>query len=284
MTDPTRPSAGALLGEGRRGLAAAPFRPPPREAALLLARTLGVSEASLMAHPERPVAAAAAARFRELLARRLEGEPVAYLLGVREFYGRSFRVDRRVLIPRPETELLVETALSLPLPGTPSILDVGTGSGAIALTLALELPAARVTATDLSPAALAVAAGNARALEAPVGLVAADLAAGLLLERFDLVASNPPYVGRHEAAGMSREILDFEPERALFADDGGRRVIRRLLAGLDGLGRGAWLLLEIGAGQAAAVEKLARRSPFDLVEIRLDLAGIPRVALLRRAR
>ena len=152
-----------LLVEARRRLAAAPFAPPAREAGLLLAHALGVSEAQVLARHDEDVPAAAADRFLALLERRLAGEPFAYLTGEREFYGRGFRVDRRVLIPRPETEHLVEAALALPLPPGPRILDLGTGSGCLAVTLAAELPAATVVATDLSLAALAVARANAAA-------------------------------------------------------------------------------------------------------------------------
>ncbi len=210
-------TVGQLLAAARRLLAATPFGAPPREASLLLGRVLGLSEAQLLARDREPMAADAAARFEALLARRLAGEPVAYLTGEKEFWGRPFRVDRRVLIPRPETEHVVEAALAERLPERPRLLDVGTGSGCLAVTLALELPGARVAATDLSPAALALAAANARALGAGarVSFLAADLAAGLDLGAFDLVVSNPPYIDPAELPELSPEVCAFEPRLAL---------------------------------------------------------------------
>jgi release factor glutamine methyltransferase len=276
------PSIADLLADGRRRLAAAPFRPEPREAALLLGRVLGWSEARLLAHPDSAVDGAAARRFADLLERRLRGEPVAYLFGEREFYGRAFLVDPRVLIPRPESEHLIERALALALPACPRILDLGTGSGCLAVTLALELARARVVATDRSPAALAVARTNARRLAAQVAFAGADLATALNLDRFDLVVANPPYVGRQEEAALSPEVVEHEPASALFAAEGGLAIIRRLLTELGGLPPAAALLIEIGRGQAAPVEDLAAGSAFELLEIHPDLAGIPRVAALRR--
>jgi release factor glutamine methyltransferase len=277
------PSIADLLADGRRRLAAAAFQPQRREASLLLARVLEWSEARVLAHPEVTLDGAATRRFADLLERRLSGEPVAYLFGEREFYGRTFHVDRRVLIPRPESEHLIERALALDLPAAPRILDLGTGSGCLAVTLALELPQAHVVATDLSPAALAVARGNARRLAAPVAFAAADLATALRLERFDLVVANPPYVGREEAPELSPEVVEHEPHLALFAADRGLAVIRRLLSELGGLPPAARLLLEIGHRQAEALRCEAAGSAFDLEEIGLDLAGRSRIAALLRS-
>ncbi len=277
-----------VLARARRRLAAAPFSPSRREAALLLGHVLGWNEARVMARGDEEIAGADRQRFEEMLERRLRGEPVAYLVGEREFYGRPFRVDRRVLIPRPETEHLVEEALAA-LGGVesnrPAVLDVGTGSGCLAVTLALEVPAARVTACDLSPAALAVAAGNARSLGAEVRFVGADLAAPLRLDRFDLVVSNPPYIDPTVAPELSPEVVEHEPATALFAPGGGRAVIRRLLdACAGGLPPGARLLLEVGHDQAAAVADLATASGLQPEGMTHDYAGIPRVVRLRRPR
>ncbi len=273
-----------LLAEGRRCLAGASLPVPAREAGLLLRHVLGLSEAQLLTRSAEPVSPEEAARYRDLLVRRLAGEPVAYLAGEKEFYGRAFRVDRRVLIPRPETEHLVEAALALPLPPAPRILDVGTGSGCLAVTLALEIPGARVLGTDISPAALAVAAGNARRLAAAerLRLVATDLARGLDVAAFDLVVSNPPYVGSEDATSLPRDVREHEPRAALFAGRRGFAVLDRLLDELAPLRPGTPVLLEIGLGQDAELARRAARSPLALREVRPDYAAIPRIALLFR--
>jgi release factor glutamine methyltransferase len=226
----------------------------------------------------------AAELYREWIGRREAGEPVAYLLGEREFYGRTFAVDQRVLIPRPETEHLVEAALRLPLPPAPLVLDVGTGSGCVAVTLAAERPAARVVAADLSLAALALARRNARALGVAgrVKAVAADLTGGLDLAAFDLVASNPPYVDPADALSLSPEISRFEPPLALFAGAAGAAILGRLVAAGEALRPGAYLVLEIGAGQLAAVGTAVAGSTLRLETVVDDYAGVPRVVVLRR--
>ncbi len=272
---------GDVLGEARRRLAVEPFG-SPREAALLLGRVLGLSEAQVMARDEMPVPAAAAARFAALVERRRHGEPVAYLTGEREFYGRPFTVDRRVLIPRPETEHVIETVLALALPAAPRILDVGTGSGCLAVTLALELPAARVVASDLSPAALALAAGNARRhqVAARVHMAASDLTAALALERFDLVVSNPPYVDPEDAPRLSPEVVAFEPGLALFAPDHGQAVMARLFAAAAALRPGIYLAVEIGGGQLDSCQRMAAAAGLTIHQVRRDYAGLPRVLVL----
>lgn len=279
---------GELLIAGRARLAAASFtpHPRPREAALLLGRALGLSEAQILARDDRPVDPAPALRYRDWIERRAGGEPVAYLLGEREFYGRVFHVDPRVLVPRPETEHLIEQALHIPLPDRPRILEVGAGSGCIAVTLACELPAARIVATDLSAGALAVARGNAKRLGAGdrVDLIRTDLFAGVEPGEIDLLVSNPPYVDRSESAEMSPEVCNFEPHLALFPPGGGGlETIARLLPSAAALRPGTRVLLEIGRGQLAAVEGLARAAGFDLLAAPTDYAGIPRVVdLVRR--
>lgn len=278
---------GELLLTGKARLATAAFAPPPppREAALLLGRVLGLSEAQVLARDDRPVEPAEAIRYQNWIERRAAGEPVAYLFGEREFYGRVFHVDSRVLIPRPETEHLIEQALRIPLPTHPRILEVGVGSGCIAVTLACELPSARLVATDLSAGALAVARRNAERLGAAdrVALLRTDLFAGIVLETIDLLVSNPPYVDRTEGAEMSPEVCKFEPHLALFPPGGeGLETIARLLASASALRPGTRVLLEIGQGQLAAVEASARATGFDLLAAVSDYAGIPRVAVLAR--
>ena len=276
------PTIGQLLAEARPLLAATPFGASTREARLLLGHVLGLSEARVIARQESEVPPEAERRFRDLLARRLSGEPVSYLTGEREFWGRSFAVDSRVLIPRPETEHLVEVALAERLPERPWILDVGTGSGILAVTLALEIPGSRVVATDLSPGALDVAAGNARRLGARISFVNTDLAAGLDLSRFDLVVSNPPYVDRSEIPEMSPEVYDFEPSLALFPPGAGDSLYPRLFAQCASLRSGVGLAVEIGRGQLEAIRRHAREAGLEIAEVREDYAGIPRTVLLRR--
>jgi release factor glutamine methyltransferase len=274
---------GELLRDGRRRLGATAFA-PPREAALLLGAVLGLAEAQVMARDDEPVPPAAAARFAALLTRRLRGEPVAYLLGGKEFYGRRFAVDERVLIPRPETEHVVEAALALRLPPAPRILDVGTGSGCLAVTLALELPGAVAVAADLSPGALAVAAANARRHGAGgrVALAASDLTAAFDLARFDLVVSNPPYVDPGEAPGLSPEVCDFEPHLALFSPGSGDATLARLFRECARLRPGVPLVVEIGSGQLDAASRHAAAAALEIVALRRDYAGVPRVLVLRR--
>lgn len=277
-------TVGQLLAEARPRLAATPFGASTREALLLLRHVLNLSEAQVVARQERAVPPAAERRFLALLERRLTGEPVAYLLGEREFFGRPFYVDSRVLIPRPETEHVVEAALAEALPAAPRLLDVGTGSGCLAVTLALELPGSRVVATDLSPGALAVAAKNARRLGAAdrVSLVRTDLTAGLDLSRFDLVVSNPPYVDRSEIPEISSEVCHFEPHLALFPPGSGDAILARLFAGCAALRSGVALAVEIGRGQLDAARGHAEAAGLELAGIREDYSGIPRVLVLRR--
>lgn len=279
------PTIGRLLAEARPRLAAAPFGAPPREASLLLGHVLGLSEAQVIAREDREVPPAEERRFRELLERRLTGEPVAYLLGEREFFGRPFFVDDRVLIPRPETEHVVELALAERLPASPWVLDVGTGSGCLAITLALEIPGAKVVATDLSPGALAVASKNARrhGVAERVLRVGMDLVEGLDLARFDLVVSNPPYIDRSEAGEISPEVCSFEPHLALFSPGSGDSTLARLFARCGaGLRPGVGLVVEIGSGQLDAARRHAEASGLHLADVRKDYAGIPRTLVLRR--
>lgn len=269
----------ASLGEA---LAVARGRIPASEARMFLREVTGCSAAQVAAYPERGLDAGQAARYMALLERRAAGEPVAYLLGEREFYGRSFKVTPAVLIPRPETELIVDLVKARVSPGAaPAVLDLGTGSGALAITLALELPAARVTAVDLSPAALEVARGNAAALGARVRFVESDWFAALGAGRFDIIVSNPPYIvddDPHLAEGDVR----FEPRSALAAGPAGLDDLARIAAAAPGfLAPDGWLLMEHGYDQAAAVRGLLAAAGFVAVESARDLAGIERITLGR---
>jgi len=205
--------------------------------------------------------------------RRLAGEPLQYIRGKTEFFGREFRVDDRVLIPRPETEILVETAIERIDRGA-RVVDIGTGSGCIAVTLALERPDVCVMATDISVGALAVAAQNANG---SVELVGSDLLAAFV-EDFDWIVSNPPYIAAAEMQSLATEVRDHEPRRALTPGPAGTEVIARIL---DQAGR-ARIILEIAFGQLESVRDLAAARHFNVDGVRNDLAGIPRVVVLSR--
>lgn len=273
-----------LLRTARSHLAATSFGAPPREAYLLLGDILGYSEAQLIARGEQEVTPDCATRFSQRLHRRLQGEPVAYLLGWREFFGRRFRVDSRVLIPRPETEHLVEAALQIPSKAPSSILDVGTGSGCLAITLALELPNARITASDLSLASLALAARNVKdhGVADRVRLVQGDLADAISLKAFDLVVSNPPYIDPADREQLSPEVREFEPHDALFAEDRGLALYQRLLEKARELPLEAALMIEIGLGQLEEIRTRAAGLGLSISHQISDYAGIPRTLVLRR--
>ncbi len=256
------------------------------DAQYLLADILGVGRASLIANAERDLEADAAQQFSQRVARRAGGEPVAYLIGTREFYGRDFIVNRDVLIPRPETEILIEQALAR-LSGqiwpenrtSARVLDMGTGSGAIAITLALEAPSAHVTACDISAAALDIARQNAHQLAARVEFVESNWYSALAGDRFDLIVSNPPYVADGDAH-LSEGDLRFEPKTAVTdGSDDGFASIRTIVAGAaNHLTAGGWLLFEHGYDQAPAARDLLLKAGFDNLICTRDLAGIERVS------
>lgn len=250
----------------------------PREARLLLSEATGFPEASVLAHAERDVPAQAHELFAGWAARRRAGEPVAYLLGRREFYGLPLTVSAAVLIPRPETELLVELALArLADAETASAVDLGTGSGAVALALKRHRPRARVVATEASPAALEVARRNAMRLGLPLELRQGRWFEPLGEERFDVMVSNPPYIAEADPH-LAQGDLRFEPRDALAAGADGLAALGAIAAGAAAHLRPAgWLLLEHGQGQDGAVRDLLAQAGFDDVLTRPDLAGIARV-------
>ncbi len=260
---------------------------PRFDADLLLTHVLGTNRALLLAHLDRPLSPEQQARFHKLVARRADREPLAYLLGHREFYGLDFLVDPRVLIPRPETEHLVEEALRLAarLPPSLRLADVGTGSGAIAVALAVHLPQATVYALDASAEALAMAAANAQrhGVSGRVRCLAGDLLTPLP-EAVHLIVANLPYVARDEWAALAPEIREHEPRQALDGGPDGLNLIRRLLATAPShLCPGGAVLLEIGAGQGAAVIALARRHfPQAAVRLLPDYAGLDRVVVVSK--
>jgi release factor glutamine methyltransferase len=250
-------------------LGAAGVETPRLDAEVLLAEAMGAERSRLAAAPEEGVPAPAAREFGAMLRRRLRREPVAYILGRKGFRQIELAVDQRALVPRPETELLVEVALEA-APAT--VLDVGTGSGAVALAIADELPSGVVTATDTSSSALELAAENARrlGLAERVRFLAGSVPEG---ESFDLTVANLPYVAKGDFPLLAPEIRDWEPREALLGGVDGLDPIRTLLPQV-GPGR---LALEVGAGQAGAVIELIRAAGFTDVEARRDLAGIERV-------
>ncbi len=250
-------------------------------AEILLAHILGVERSFLFGHPEELAEEAAAERFQGILKRRCEGEPTQYLTGVQEFYGLSFKVAPGALIPRPETELLVEETLARASDGD-RIVDIGTGSGCIAISIKVNKPSARVTACDISREALEVARENVRALKAEVALVLADLATSFRPSAFDLVVCNPPYVPLADLPGLQRE-LRFEPAQALFGGEDGFDAYRRLARGAARIVRPrGWLLLELGYNGRSQVEEILGRVDWDDPVVRADLAGIDRVLAVRR--
>ena len=249
------------------------------EARVLAAFAWNVAPAWLIAHDTDPLTDAQSAAFETLLARRLTGEPVAYLVGTREFYGRPFQVSPDVLIPRPDTELLVELALArIPTDLAMDVLDLGTGSGCIAITLALERPRARVMAVDSSAAALAIARHNAGNLDARVAFLTSDWFDALAGRRFGLIVSNPPYVPAADPH-LTRGDVRFEPTGALAAGDDGLEDLRHLVAAARAhLEPGGALLLEHGHDQADAVAALLERGGYTRAQSWPDLAGILRVS------
>lgn len=252
------------------------------EAELLLAEALGHSRAWLYARLDESLDPSAVDRFQALLERRAAGEPLAYILGRREFYGRDFQVDPSVLIPRPETELLVDLALRFRGPEPTAVADIGTGSGCIALTLAAERPTWRLTATDLSRAALTIAQRNRQSLGLTnVSLALGDLFAPLHGRRYDLIVSNPPYVAERDPH-LEQGDLRFEPAVALSCPSDGLAIIRRLaLEAPAHLANDGLLLLEHGHDQAASVAKALDEQGYVDVTHHRDLAGIERVTVGR---
>jgi release factor glutamine methyltransferase len=253
-------------------------------AELLLRFTLGCDRAYLFAHPERELTPDELSRYDDALAKRAAGTPAQYITGHQEFWGMDFIVSPAVLIPRPETEHVIETVLPLARAmAKPRIVDVGTGSGCIALALAKELPNAEIHATDVSESALEIARANAARLrlEERVQFHQTDLLAGLPDQSFDFVVSNPPYVGESEADEVQLEVRKFEPRQAVFAGATGMEVISQLIPEARRvLKPGGWLVMEISGSLARSVE--AALKGWAEVAIKPDLQQIPRVAVARK--
>lgn len=253
-----------------------------QDAERLMMHVLGKDRAWMLAYWHDEIGTECTIPYRSVIERRRSGEPIQYIVGEAEFYGLPFRVTRDVLIPRTETEHAVEKVLELAggLSG-PRIVDVGTGSGAIAVAVASKLPQASVTAIDLSPAALAVALENAARNNVAdrIRFLGGDLLDPVRGEFFNIVVSNPPYVAESDRALLSVEVRDFEPALALFADGDGLAVYRRLIPeAAAALSPGGWIVLEVGYGQQVAVRAMLEEAGFGEIDFVADLQGIPRVA------
>jgi release factor glutamine methyltransferase len=255
---------------------------PRLEAEILLASALGLERMRVIIEPERPLVGNELARYRDMIQRRRKGEPVAYILGQREFYGRVFKLDRRVLVPRPDTEILVEVALVRTARCSMSarVLDLCTGSGCVAITLAAERPTLRVDAVDLSADAITVARENAIRLGAvfPVRWLVGDLFAPIDAEGYDLITANPPYIPESEIATLPADIRAFEPHAALSGGADGLEVTRRIVRDAPRfLGESGVLAVEIGSGQGDQVAGLFAEAGFVDVERKKDYGGHERV-------
>lgn len=267
-------TAGELLREARARLAAAGCEQPALDARLLLEAAAGLSHSEIAAEPGQLVNEEAQARFTQLVVRREAHEPVSRILGFREFYGRRFRVTPAVLDPRPDTETLIGEALKVVKPGG-RILDLGTGSGCIAVTLLAECATCNGVATDLSASALAVARGNAEALgvSGRLKLVQGDWFAPVE-QLFDLIVSNPPYIPAGDIARLDPDVRDFDPRGALDGGADGLEAYRRIAAGAGRhLAPGGQVMVEIGAGQAEAVAAVFRSHGLGLQKASRDLGG-----------
>lgn len=250
---------------------------------LMLAHALDKKRLQLYLEFERKLDEPLLAQLREMVQRRGAGEPLQYILGKTEFHGLEFQVDKRVLIPRPETEQLVEHVISsCKDAGTIRILDIGAGSGCIAISLAKALPAAHVTATDRSAQALALARQNATAhgVSERIQFVESDLFSAVGGQKFDWIVSNPPYVPVSQANTLAREIRDHEPPEALFAGDDGLAIIRRIIAeAIPFLVSGGRMALEIGAGQSDTVQQLFRDAQYQVAKVVKDLQNHERLVI-----
>jgi len=252
---------------------------PRLTAEVLLCHAMRVERVYLFAHPEQELAELEWLHYGRYLHERLQGKPTQYITSKQEFFGREFRVTPDVLIPRPETEHVVEVAREVASGGS-RILDIGTGSGALAVTLSLEM-GVPAWATDISPAAAQVAAENAARWKAPVHIAVCDLMSAVADGSMDLIVSNPPYVPSTQREGLQREVRDYEPHVALFAGPGGFEIYDRIVTDAPrGLRSGGWLVMELGFGCLAHVPE--RLSAWRDLRVVADLAGIPRVIAARR--
>jgi release factor glutamine methyltransferase len=266
---------------GRDSLKKSGIENPDLEASILLSRTLGVSKTDVYAHPEMEVEDNRVKAFNQMLERRLRGEPIAYILGEKEFYSRTFLVNPSVLIPRPETEILVEEALRvIENLSFPLVADVGTGSGCIAVTIGCECKDTQIFATDVSLDALTVARANAQrhGVSSHISFISADFLSCFRKESLDVVLSNPPYVSAVDFFNLEPKVRDFEPKVSLFGGEDGLNCIRRILPqAARVLKDNGWCIIEIGANQSEKTAEIFDGMGFKDISVVEDLAGIVRV-------
>ncbi|MCK4534287.1 MAG: peptide chain release factor N(5)-glutamine methyltransferase [Syntrophobacterales bacterium] len=276
-----------LLQQTRSDLDVRELPTPGLDAELLLAFSIDRERHFLYAHPAKELSGVELKRFRALVARRIKGEPVAYITGRKEFWSLGFEVTPDVLIPRPDTEILVEEVLKLSLREGERdirILEIGTGSGAISIALASELKNAFITATDFSPKVLAVAMRNAvnNNMEEKISFLCGDIFEPVA-EKFDIIVSNPPYISEGEFRLLAPEVRKYEPRQALVAGPEGTEFHRKLAC--DGerfLEKNGWLVMEMGAGQRFAIEKMLKDKDYCDITFRSDYAGVERVAMAKK--
>ncbi|MBW2631132.1 MAG: peptide chain release factor N(5)-glutamine methyltransferase [Deltaproteobacteria bacterium] len=276
-----------LLQQARSDLDVRGLPTPGLDAELLLAFSIDRERHFLYAHPAKELSSVELKRFRSLVARRMKWEPVAYITGRKEFWSRGFEVTPDVLIPRPDTEILVEEVLKLSVREGEKdirILEIGTGSGAISIALASELKNAFITATDFSPKALAIAMRNAvnNNMEEKISFLCGDIFEPVE-EKFDIIVSNPPYISEDEFRLLAPEVREYEPRQALVAGPEGTEFHRKLAR--DGerfLEKNGWLVMEMGAGQRFTIEKILKDKDYCDITFRSDYAGVERVAMAKK--
>ena len=272
----------SLLNDAALVLAEGGVSEPKREASSLLAFVLGKDRTFMIAHPEYVPSKEEEERFADVIARRARREPFQYITGRQEFYGLDFIVTPDVLIPRPETEMVVEHALELLSGGAARFCEVGVGSGCISISILKQLTSSTAIGLDVSEAAIEVAHRNARmhSVDGRLELRSSDVFSALTDEKFNLIASNPPYIPLQEFNSVQAEVRDFEPRVALTDDGDGLSVIRRIISGSPKfLKSGGWLLMEIGFQEADAVRDILSRGPWANTQIADDLQGIPRCVI-----
>jgi release factor glutamine methyltransferase len=270
-----------LYISGKNRLRQSGIENPELEASLLLSRTLGINVTDIYAHSEKEINADKVGEFNQLIQRRIKREPIAYILGEKEFYSRSFIVTPKVLIPRLETEILVEEALAIVQDiSSPSIIDIGTGSGCIAVTISCECGNARVFATDISLEALRIALENVKRYDVlrRVSFICSDYLTSFKDKSFDIVLSNPPYISEGDLFSLEPDVGDFEPMLALLGGRDGLDRIRRIASQAKRvLKNGGWCILEVGAGQSERALEIFEELGFNYISFAKDLSGTKRV-------